>query len=217
VLKQADVVLAQFLASKDFTAKQKLADFDYYDPLTTGDSTLSAVAQGIMAAEVGYQELAQKYFGAALYVDLANLHGNSADGVHVASAGGVWSVLVCGFAGLRTDGGRFEFNPRLPELWDGISFKFTVMGSRLAVDLTHQQLVFRLEEGAQVTVWVRGAQVVVPPGQPVAVPLKGQGPRLLGTPTARDITGALRADGSVITASVPVAVEHEVDRSADPS
>src|SRR5690606_13367279 len=54
VLKQADVVLALFLQGNHFTAEQKLADFDYYDPLTTGDSTLSAVVQSIMAAEVGY-------------------------------------------------------------------------------------------------------------------------------------------------------------------
>ena len=74
VLKQADVVLALFLQGNHFTAEQKLADFDYYDPLTTGDSTLSAVVQSIMAAEVGYQELAQEYFRQSIFVDLGDLH-----------------------------------------------------------------------------------------------------------------------------------------------
>ena len=91
VLKQADVVLALFLQGDDFTLEQKRADFEYYDPITTGDSTLSAVVQSIIAAEVGYRELALRYFHNALFVDLADLHGNTTDGVHVASTGGVWN------------------------------------------------------------------------------------------------------------------------------
>ncbi|MDR3106842.1 MAG: hypothetical protein LBU05_01385, partial [Bifidobacteriaceae bacterium] len=208
VLKQTDVVLAQFLCSKDFTAEEKLADFDYYDPLTTGDSSLSAVAQSIMAAEVGYQELAQKYFAAALYVDLDNLHSNAVDGVHVASAGGVWSSLVFGFAGLRDSDGRLSFDPRLPELWQGITFQVTFRGTRLAVHLAQSLIEFTVIDGPATEVWVRGAAVPVPvaagePGiGPVVVPLADQGPRLIGAPTARDIAGAVRADGSVITATV---------------
>ena len=62
VLKQADVVLALFLQGEQFTAEQKRADFEYYDPITTGDSTLSAVVQSIIAAEVGYDDLALRYF-----------------------------------------------------------------------------------------------------------------------------------------------------------
>ncbi|MDR3107531.1 MAG: hypothetical protein LBU05_04965, partial [Bifidobacteriaceae bacterium] len=206
VLKQTDVVLAQFLCSADFSAQEKLADFDYYDPLTTGDSSLSAVAQAIMAAEVGYQELAQKYFFAALYVDLSNLHGNASDGVHVASAGGVWSSLVFGFGGLRDADGRLSFDPRLPELWPGITFQLTFRGSRLSVCLTQGEISFTLAEGPEVSVTVRGVSFTVPPGTPTVVPLGDQGPRLIGAPTARDITGAVRSDGSIITATVPTAV-----------
>src|SRR5690606_15112414 len=72
VLKQADVVLALFLQGDHFTLEQKRADFDYYDPITTGDSTLSGVVQSIIAAEVGYHELALHYFHNALFVDLAD-------------------------------------------------------------------------------------------------------------------------------------------------
>ena len=73
--------------------EQKKANFEYYDPITTGDSTLSAVVQSIVAAEVGYHEAAMDYFKQALYVDLADLHENTVDGLHVASSGGVWSAL----------------------------------------------------------------------------------------------------------------------------
>ena len=119
VLKQADVVLALFLQGEEFTLEQKKADFDYYDPITTGDSTLSAVVQSIIAAEVGYHDLALRYFLAALFVDLDDRHDNTADGVHVASTGGVWSALVAGFGGFRDHGaGRWSIDPRLPDRWE---------------------------------------------------------------------------------------------------
>ena len=136
VLKQADVVLALFLQGQHFTAEQKRKDFEYYDPITTGDSTLSAVVQSIIAAEVGYDDLALRYFIQGLYVDLANLHGNSSDGVHVASTGGIWSALAFGFGGMRDHGGRISFDPRLPESWEALTFRITLRGSRIRVDLT---------------------------------------------------------------------------------
>ena len=77
VLKQADVVLALFLQGNHFSDEDKLADFEYYDPLTTGDSTLSAVVQAILAAEVGYQDLALDYFRQSIFVDLGDLHHNA--------------------------------------------------------------------------------------------------------------------------------------------
>ena len=111
VLKQADVVLALFLQGDHFTLEEKRADFDYYDPITTGDSTLSGVVQSIIAAEVGYRNLALRYFYSSLFVDLADLHGNTSDGVHVASTGGVWNALVYGFGGMRDHNGTHHLRP----------------------------------------------------------------------------------------------------------
>ena len=202
VLKQADVVLALFLQGDQFTPEEKLADFDYYDPLTTGDSTLSAVVQSIIASEVGYQELALRYFTAAAYVDLADLHHNTSDGVHVASLGGVWSALACGFGGLRDHEGVISLDPRLPEVWDGLTYRITVHGTRIRVDVRHTELRLTIEDGDEATVLVRGSSITVRSGSPVTVPL-APAPRLIGTPTVRDIEGSRRADGTVITASVP--------------
>ncbi|HSN10873.1 MAG TPA: glycosyl hydrolase family 65 protein, partial [Propionibacteriaceae bacterium] len=133
VLKQADVVLALYLLSSEFTAREKRADFEYYDPLTTGDSTLSSVVQAIVAAEVGYMDLAVSYFAEAVHVDLADLHHNADAGVHAASVGGVWSALVGGFGGMRDYGGMITFDPRLPDGWDYLSFPLTLRGSRVRV------------------------------------------------------------------------------------
>ena len=114
VLKQADVVLAMFLRGEQFSEDQKRRNFDYYDPITTGDSSLSACVQAIVAADVGYEDSAVDYFTRALYLDLCDAHGNTSDGVHIASAGGVWAGIVHGFAGMVEHGDRLEFSPRLP-------------------------------------------------------------------------------------------------------
>ena len=96
-----------------FSYEQKRNNFEYYDPITTGDSTLSGIVQSIIAAEVGYRDLALRYFYNSLFVDLADLHGNVSDGVHVASTGGVWNILAQGFGGMRDYNGKITFRPAL--------------------------------------------------------------------------------------------------------
>ncbi len=203
VLKQADVVLALYLQGNHFTDEEKLADFEYYDPLTTGDSTLSAVVQAILAAEVGYQDLALQYFAQSIFVDLGDLHHNAADGVHVASAGGVWTALVAGFGGMRDHYGELSFDPRLPEAWPSLSYTLHWRGTELKVRITRDAMTVDAAGGGPVSFSVRGASVTVEPGGSVTVPLDGQGPRLSGRPTLSDIGESLREDGTLLSASVP--------------
>ncbi|QOC24665.1 glycoside hydrolase family 65 protein [Microbacterium hominis] len=203
VLKQADVVLALYLQGNHFTDEEKLADFEYYDPLTTGDSTLSAVVQAILAAEVGYQDLAREYFSQSIFVDLGDLHHNAADGVHVASAGGVWTALVAGFGGMRDHYGELSFDPRLPKDWLSLSFSLQWQGTSLKVEITADELRVDAGAGEPVAFSVRGESLVVQPGATVVVPLRGQGPELSGRPTISDIGEALREDGTLLSASVP--------------
>ncbi|KAA9152933.1 glycoside hydrolase family 65 protein [Microbacterium lushaniae] len=203
VLKQADVVLALFLQGDNFTADEKLADFEYYDPLTTGDSTLSAVVQSILAAEVGYQNLALEYFRDALFVDLGDLHHNAADGVHVASAGGVWTALVAGFGGMRDHFGELTFDPRLPAEWPSLSYVLHWHGTRLDVTLTRDLLTIEAGEGDPVQFSVRGVGYTVHGGSRAEVPLRGQGPVIPGKPSLRQFADARREDGTLLSASVP--------------
>ena len=203
VLKQADVVLALYLQGNHFTDEEKLADFEYYDPLTTGDSTLSAVVQSILAAEVGYQDLALEYFSQSIFVDLGDLHHNAADGVHVASAGGVWTALVAGFGGMRDHYGELSFDPRLPKDWPSLSFTLHWQGTELKIRITADELRVDAGDGVPVDFSVRGEAFVIRPGATVVVPLRGQGPVLSGRPTIGDIGDAVREDGTLMSASVP--------------
>ncbi len=213
VLKQADVVLAMFLHGDRFTAEQKRANFEYYDPITTGDSTLSAVVQSIIAAEVGYHEAALEYFRQALYVDLANLHGNTVDGLHVASAGGVWSALVFGFAGMGDRGGRLSFDPRLPATWPSLRFRVAWRGSRLLVELTQDEIAISVVEAAEphVRVRVKGEVHEVSAEEPLRVALDDQGPRIDGLLGEKPRTGGIRSDGTRITAGVPEPMDFRGD------
>ncbi|WP_404437982.1 glycoside hydrolase family 65 protein [Microbacterium aerolatum] len=204
VLKQADVVLALFLQGNHFTAEEKRADFEYYDPLTTGDSTLSAVVQSVLAAEVGYQDLAKEYFEHSLFVDLGDLHGNASDGVHVASAGGVWTALVSGFGGMRDHAGELSFDPRLPADWPSMSYALQWQRSSLRVTLTRDELRVRVQDGEPVTFTVRGAEYWASADIEAVVPLADQGPVLPGRPRLGQFEDARREDGTRISASVPV-------------
>jgi alpha,alpha-trehalose phosphorylase len=169
VLKQADVVLAMFLRGNHFPRDQKRRNFDYYDPITTGDSSLSACVQAVVASEVGADDLAFDYFREALYLDLANTHGNTSDGVHVASAGGVWAGLVHGFAGFVDDGEHLHFSPRLPSSWDGFTFRLSRHGAQLRVDVDAEGCTVAVEAGNIAPIVTPDGVVHLDPGQQVRI------------------------------------------------
>jgi alpha,alpha-trehalose phosphorylase len=170
VLKQADVVLAMFLRGEHIDVETKRRNFDYYDPITTGDSSLSACVQSIMAAEVGYDDLAWTYFEHSLYLDLADSHANTADGVHIANAGGVWAALVNGFAGFRDTGHELQFAPRLPKAWEALRFRLQRHGSLIEVRLTHDAATVTVMRGNPVPIRVGDELVCVDPGDSVTLP-----------------------------------------------
>lgn len=202
VLKQADVVLALILRSSEFTLEEKRADFEYYDPITTGDSSLSAVMQAIIAAEVGHQKMALDYFHTALFVDLADTHGNTSDGVHIASSAGIWRTLVTGFGGMRDDEDMLNFDPRLPESWSYLEFPLTYRGSRFLVRLVQDSITFTLQSGDPVKVRIRGVEYEAT-ATGTTVHLDHQGLSLPPLESAHPILGGRRSDGSLITADIP--------------
>ncbi|AOH44902.1 glycoside hydrolase family 65 protein [Propionibacterium sp. NM47_B9-13] len=216
VLKQADVVLALFLQGDQFTQAVKLADFEYYDPITTGDSSLSAVGQSVMAAEVGHQEMAMDYFLDALFCDLADTHHNASDGVHVASAGGVWGCLVHGFVGMRNDRENLRFDPRLPAQWTSIKHHMLIGDSHMLVYLERDAITFQILSGHDRDVTVRGELYHIGV-EPVRVPLLDQGPLRPSLRVTHPISGLRRADGSLITAEVPGSIAETIVSSPIPT
>ena len=121
VLKQPDLVLAQFLLSRRFTLAEKIRTFDFYEKYTTGDSSLSHCIMSIMAAQTGNGEKALDYFNKTVRMDIDDVNGNSRDGIHTACMAGSWMSVVYGFAGFKDYGGEYSFNPQLPKEWKKLS------------------------------------------------------------------------------------------------
>lgn len=147
VCKQADVVMALVLAGADIDPGRKRRSFDYYEAITTHDSTLSASVFGILANEVGLADKALDYFHENLFVDIENLHGNTDHGVHMAALAGTWLGLVQGFAGLRVVDGVLRFAPTRPAPWDGYAFGLRWQGRRLRLRVTGERVEYTLLEG----------------------------------------------------------------------
>jgi alpha,alpha-trehalose phosphorylase len=175
VLKQADVVMAMFLLGNEFTAEDKARNFAYYDALTTGDSSLSASIQSIVASEIGDEERAVEYFRLALLMDLADVAGNVSNGVHVASAAGAWMALVFGFGGVRDFDGRLTIDPRLPRRYDGLEFPLRFHDRQIRVALSHHEERYTLEDGEPLDVTIRGQAHRLVPGPPLRLAPRDSG------------------------------------------
>jgi alpha,alpha-trehalose phosphorylase len=147
VVKQADLVFALYLFSDLFSDEQKRRDFDYYESMTVRDSSLSAPIQAIVAAEVCHLDLAYDYLREAALIDLRDLAGNTADGVHLAALSGVWLAAVAGFGGMRDHGDTLSFAPRLPRALRGLCFRLIYRRRRIRVELTRDAARYVLVDG----------------------------------------------------------------------
>jgi alpha,alpha-trehalose phosphorylase len=159
VCKQADVVLALLLLSNEFSLDDKRRDFDFYERVTTHDSSLSSCIFSMVASEVGYHDKAYAYFMETARLDLDNTHGNTEYGVHTAAMAGTWLGVAYGFAGMRLDGGGLRFAPVLPEKWRGYRFKAHVHGALLEVEVDGAGTSYRLLQGEGLRFSHRGREV----------------------------------------------------------
>jgi alpha,alpha-trehalose phosphorylase len=170
VIKQADVVLAMFLLGEAFSPEAKQRNFAFYDPLTTGDSSLSSCVEAIIAAQIGDMEKAAQYGMAALLMDLADVGGNVNDGCHIASMGGTWLMLTYGFGGLRDHNGTLSFWPRrAPEENAILRFPLTYRGQRLEVEIGPETVTYALREGERLVIFHETEEIPLTREQPMAV------------------------------------------------
>lgn len=173
VVKQADLVLAMQMCPDSFSLEQKRKNFEYYETITTRDSSLSACTQAVIAAEVGHLDLAYDYLGEAALVDLHDLHHNAKDGLHIASLAGTWMVLVMGFGGMRSHNGMISFNPRLPAALGKVAFNLKVLGRNLRVVVCPTEATYSLtQEGEPLDIKVGDEVVSVTYDKPVSRPIE---------------------------------------------
>lgn len=149
VCKQADTVLAHFLLDHTEDYEVMKRSYDYYEQVTTHDSSLSYCVFSIMASKFGYHDKAYNYFNKTARLDIDNIHKNTKDGLHMANMGGTWLALVYGFAGMRIKNGELHLNPHIPRQWEKLSFKLVYRKSLIKVDITSNGITYTLEEGEE--------------------------------------------------------------------
>jgi alpha,alpha-trehalose phosphorylase len=171
VVKQADLVLAMHLRGDAFTPEEKARNFAYYEARTVRDSSLSACAQAVIAAEVGHLQLAHDYWAETALADLGDLHGNTSGGLHIAALAGAWTVAVAGFGGMRDHGGALTFAPRLPPALTRLAFRLTFRGRCLRVEIRPGEATYQLLHGEPLPTSHHGQRVVVTTDEPLTLPV----------------------------------------------
>jgi alpha,alpha-trehalose phosphorylase len=170
VVKQADVILVMFLLGDVFSMEAKKCNFDFYDPLTTGDSSLSSCVEAIIAAQIGDMEKAIRYGMSALLMDLADVGGNVNDGCHIASMGGTWMMFAYGFGGMRDSDGALSFWPRrAPQDNATLRFPVTYRGHMLQIAIGLEQVQYELQEGECLVIRHEAEEIRLTREHPVAV------------------------------------------------
>ncbi|MDF2612462.1 MAG: treP [Clostridia bacterium] len=155
VCKQADTVLAHFLLEDEEKLSTIQNSFDYYEKITTHDSSLSTCIFSIVASKLGNIRKAYDYFMQTTRLDLDNTHHNTKDGIHTANMGGTYMGMVYGFAGLRIKETGIYFNPILPDEWEGYAFKICYQNRVIEVRVNKRESSFKLLEGEKVTIHIK--------------------------------------------------------------
>lgn len=156
VCKQADTVLAHFIYEDAQDIETIRKSFEYYEKVTTHDSSLSTCIYSIVASKLGQSDKAYAYFGDSAKLDLFNLHHNTKDGIHTANMGGNYMAIVYGFGGLRLKESGIYFAPTLPKQWEGYSFKIHFEDSQIQVEVGRKNSVFTLVCGTPKLIHVYG-------------------------------------------------------------
>lgn len=146
ITKQSDIVTLMNLLPWKFTSRQKSVAYDFYEPKTVHDSSLSYGPHAVMAARLGMLKEAYRYFRDCAYLDLADMQLNTICGLHFANLGGTWQAVIQGFAGLWQHGNRLHLDPHIPREWKALRFRLQYKGALLHVAMTGRSTTVTLEK-----------------------------------------------------------------------
>ena len=158
MIKQPDVLMFLYLYNASFSEEVKRINYEFYEPRTIHESSLSPAIHSILAAELGKMEAATNFFGYATRLDLDNYNRNTHEGLHTTSIAMAWVNIVYGFAGLRSDGDLLRFAPRLPARWSRLSFSLLWRGRVLAVEMQTEKTLFTLRQGGPMELLAYGTR-----------------------------------------------------------
>lgn len=153
-IKQGDVLQGIWDFIDDYTPAQKKANFDFYEPLTVHESSLSAAIHSVLAADLHYEDKAVELYERTARLDLDNYNNDTDDGLHVTAMTGGWLAVVQGFAGMRVRNGQLHYAPFLPKKWQRYSFRQVFRDRLIEVAVDQSGAHFKLIEGEPITIEV---------------------------------------------------------------
>ena len=168
-IKQSDVLLGIYLYYQNFSESEISKNFNFYEPKTLHESSLSPYIHSILAARIGDLDKAYDLFLHATRLDLDNYNNELSEGLHLTSMPGSWLALVQGFAGMQIKSDQLSFNPTIPTKWKKYSFNINFRGNTLHLEIKKSQLSIKLIRGEKVNISVYESVYSVIKGKEVII------------------------------------------------
>jgi len=160
-IKQADVLQGIYFFEEDFTEEELKRHFDFYEPFTVHESSLSPCVHSIQAAKLGRMEQAYEFYLQTSRLDLDDYNHEVHEGLHITSMAGTWMSVVEGFGGMRIRDNMLSFSPKIPKQWEGYSFKINFRNKILKVNVSQNETNFELEGANDLQILVNGKTVKI--------------------------------------------------------
>jgi len=162
-IKQADTLQGFYFFEDHFTREELEKHFDFYEPFTVHESSLSPCVHSIQAAKLDKMDMAYTFYLRTSRLDLDDYNKEVEEGCHITSMAGTWMSIVEGFGGMRVKNDALHFSPKIPQEWTGYSFKINFRNQILKVVINHNETQFSLEGTKELTVFVNEEAVLVKP------------------------------------------------------
>ncbi|AMR33729.1 maltose phosphorylase [Mucilaginibacter sp. PAMC 26640] len=160
-IKQADVLQGLYFFEDDYDLEIIRRNYDYYEPRTVHESSLSPCVHSILAAKLGDVERAYQFYLRTSRLDIDDYNDDTDDGCHITSMAGTWMAIVEGFGGMRVKDGQLAFSPLLPEEWKALSFQIGFRGTLLNVSIAKAGVTITKTSGIDLEVIVNGKPQIV--------------------------------------------------------
>jgi maltose phosphorylase len=168
-IKQADTLQGFYFFEDHFSKEQLEKHFDFYEPFTVHESSLSPCVHSIQAAVLDRMEQAYTFYLRTSRLDLDDYNKEVEEGLHITSMAGTWMSIVEGFGGMRVKNDTLHFEPKIPQQWQAYSFKINFRNQILKVAVNQTETNFTLEGEKAITVFVKGKEVLVEPNHLITV------------------------------------------------
>jgi maltose phosphorylase len=170
-IKQADVLQGFYFFEDHFTHEELERHFDFYEPLTVHESSLSPCVHSILAAKLGRMDQAYDFYLRTSRLDLDDYNKEVHEGLHITSMAGTWMSIVEGFAGMRVQNDTLAFNPQIPKDWTSYSFKVNFRGTIITVQVNQSSVKVKTDCESKLIVLINGDQLTVSNKEPKTIQL----------------------------------------------